>query len=77
MSSEVLGEMFEVYSADTCARKFPLVSMGGQAEGLVCANPELGLSSALAEILKYFSFKGCSKKNLTDQKKLIEIFIFG
>ena len=34
MTSEGLGEMFEGASADTCAGKFPLVSMGGRAEGL-------------------------------------------
>ena len=39
MTSEVLGEMFEGDSADTCAEKFPLVSMGGRAEGLACADP--------------------------------------
>ena len=31
--------MFEGDSADTYAEKFPLVSMGGQAEGLTCADP--------------------------------------
>jgi hypothetical protein len=31
--------MFEGDSADTCAETFPLVSMGGQAEGLACADP--------------------------------------
>ena len=30
MTSEGLGEMFEGDSADTCARKFPLVLMGGR-----------------------------------------------
>ena len=39
MTSEGLGEMFEGDSADTCAEKFPLVSMGGRAEGLACADP--------------------------------------
>ena len=39
MTSEGLGEMFEGDSADTCARKFQLVSMGGRAEGLACADP--------------------------------------
>ena len=39
MTSEELGEVFEVDSADTLARKFPLVSMGGRAEGLACADP--------------------------------------
>ena len=38
MTSEGLGEMFEGDSADMCDRKFPLVSMGGRAEGLVCAD---------------------------------------
>ena len=39
MTSEGLGEMFEGDSADTCAGKFLLVSMGGRAEGLACADP--------------------------------------
>ena len=39
LTSEGLGEMFECDSADTSAGKFPLVSMGGQAEGLTCADP--------------------------------------
>jgi hypothetical protein len=29
----------EGHSADTGAGKFPLVSMGGRAEGLACADP--------------------------------------
>ena len=40
MTSEGLEEMFEVDSADMCAEKFPLVTMGGRAEGLACADPE-------------------------------------
>ena len=31
--------MFEGDFADKCAEKCPLVSMGGQAEGLACADP--------------------------------------
>ena len=31
--------MFEGNSADMCAGKFPLVSLGGRAEGLACADP--------------------------------------
>ena len=38
MTSEGLGEMFEGDSADMCAGKFPLVLMGGRAEGLACAD---------------------------------------
>ena len=30
--------MFEVDFADKCAVKFPLTSMGGQAEDLACAD---------------------------------------
>ena len=39
MTFEGLGEMFEGDSADTCAGKFPLMSMGGRAEDLACAEP--------------------------------------
>ena len=39
LTSEGLREIFECDSADTCAGKFPLVSMGGRAEGLACADP--------------------------------------
>ena len=39
MNFEGMGEMFEGDSADTCAGKFPLVSMGGRAEGLACTDP--------------------------------------
>ena len=39
MTSEGLGEMFEGDSADMFAGKIPLVSMGGRAEGLACADP--------------------------------------
>jgi hypothetical protein len=39
MTSKGFGEMFEGDSADTCAGKFPLVLMGGRAEGLACADP--------------------------------------
>jgi hypothetical protein len=38
MTSDGLGEMFEGDSADKC-RKFPLVLVGGRAEGLACADP--------------------------------------
>jgi hypothetical protein len=38
MTSEGLREIFEGDSADMCAGIFPLVPMGGRAEGLVCAD---------------------------------------
>ena len=40
MTSKGLWEMFECDSADMCAENFPLVSMGGRAEGIACAEPE-------------------------------------
>ena len=39
MTSEGSGEMFEGDAADMCGGKFLLISMGGQVEGLVCADP--------------------------------------
>jgi hypothetical protein len=49
MTSEGLGEVFKGDSADTCTGKFPLVSMGGRANGQACADGERGPPSARAE----------------------------
>ena len=46
MTSEGLGLMFEGDSADMCAGKFPLVSMGGRAEGLACADPRTPIGTS-------------------------------
>ena len=56
ITSKGLGEVFEGDSADTCAGKFLLVSMGGRANGQACADGERGPPSARAEIL-YIAFK--------------------
>ena len=48
MTFEGLGEMFEGNSADTWARKFSIVSNGGRAESLVCADLGIGLSGVHA-----------------------------
>ena len=40
MTSEGLGEMFEGDSADMSAEKFPLMLMGGRAEGLMGGRAE-------------------------------------
>ena len=45
-TSEGLGETFEGDSADTWTRKFPLMSMGGQANSQACADGERGPPSA-------------------------------
>ena len=61
MTSEGLGEMFEGDSADTCAGKFPIVSMGGRAEGLACADPgartPIGASGNSSTFITRFSQK--------------------
>jgi hypothetical protein len=63
MTSEGLGEVFEGDSADISAGKFPLVSMGGQANGQACADGERGHPSARAEILsKLKIFNLCCQK---------------
>jgi hypothetical protein len=51
--------VFKADSADMCAGKFPLMSMGGRANGQACADGEGGPPSAQAEIL----FSIPSKKN--------------
>ena len=53
MTSEGLGEMFDGDSADICAGKFPLVSMGGRAEGSRAQTQERGPPAALAEIFSF------------------------
>ena len=45
-----LGEMFEGDSADMCARKFPLMLMGGRVEGLACAYLESGIPIGVSGI---------------------------
>ena len=50
MTLEGLGEVLKGDSADTCAGKFPLVSMGGRGDRQACADGERGPPSARAEI---------------------------
>jgi hypothetical protein len=49
MTSEWLGEVFKGDSADMCAEKFLLVSMGGRVNGRACADGERGPPLAQAE----------------------------
>ena len=51
ISSEGLGEMIEGDSADMFAGKFPLMLMGGGANGQVCADSERGPPWGRPEIL--------------------------
>jgi hypothetical protein len=50
-------ENFEGYSTDLCAKKFPLVTMGGQAEGLACADP--GARTPIGTCGIFLFFSGC------------------
>ena len=68
-------------SEDTCAGKFPLMSMGGRANGQACADGERGPPSARAEILlgsywlkSKFYFRGLRK---SFKSRLIWLLIFG
>ena len=54
MISEGLVKMFEGDSADNCAGKFPLVSMGGRAEGLACTDLGARTPIGTKEILFFF-----------------------
>ena len=55
MPSEGLGLFLKV-TLQTCApENFPLVSMGGQAEGQACADP--GASDGLTEVAEHVMSK--------------------
>jgi hypothetical protein len=58
MTFEGFGGMFDDDSADTGAKKFPLVSMGGRAEGLTCtdlgARTPIGASGIYKHIMYSF-----------------------
>ena len=58
MTSEGLREVFKGDSAETCAGKFPLVSIGGRANGQACADGERGPPSAQAEIYRNYINEG-------------------
>ena len=54
MTSEGLGETFEGDSADMYARKFPLLSIGGRAEGLACADLVAGTPIGASGFFPFF-----------------------
>ena len=79
MTSEGMGEVFEVDSADTCTGKYPLMSMGGRANGQACADGEQGPPSARAEFFFFLinhlikslkKTKRSLKTLITDDKKI-------
>jgi hypothetical protein len=76
MTSEGLGEVFKGYSADTCAGKFPLVSMGGQANGQACAEGEQGPPSARAEIFGMQPYFDPTGKTISKRKRMTTSIFF-
>ena len=71
MTSEGLGEMFEGDSADTGAGKFPLVTMGGRAEGLACADP--GARTNNSSILTFILRKGVKYSQMMFPKPVLTL----
>jgi hypothetical protein len=71
MTSDGLGEMFEGDSADTCGGKFPLMSMGGRTEGLVCA--DLGARTPIG-VSGIFSFSSHSCHRCSKPQKGLSYF---
>ena len=76
MTSEGLGEMFEGDSADMCAVKFLLESMGGRAEGLACVDPgartPIGASGNFQVVINHLPPGRCA----LDQNNLQTVYIF-
>ena len=66
MTSKGLGEMFEGDSADTCAGKFPLVSMGGKRRVSRAQTREREPPSALAEFCLLSSLSCPAKAQLVN-----------
>ena len=62
MTLEGVWEMFEGYSAETCAGKIPLLPMGGRAEGPACADTgartPIGASGIFVSLLLSFFLSG-------------------
>jgi hypothetical protein len=67
--------MFEGDSADMCAEKFPLMSMGGRAEGLACADPgartPIGMSGIFTNIYVCWYHLGFQTKKIWHLKHLL------
>ena len=79
MTSKGLGEMFEGDSADRCAGKFPLVSMGGRAEALACADPgartPIGASGNLSNVVFRGESRGNGQQLTRNQIKLLSVLL--
>ena len=63
-TSEGLGEMFEGNSSEMWAGKFPLMSMGGRAEGLACVDPGARNPIGVSRIDLFVQCKFCVSVHL-------------
>jgi hypothetical protein len=70
MTSEGLWEIFEDDSGDMCARKFPLMLMGGRAEGLACADPGARTPIGVSGNFSYLFQLGVNKFGWAEVKAL-------
>ena len=75
MTSDGLGEMFEGDSADTCAKKNPQMTIGGQAEGLVWADP--GARTPIGERNMQHDLKCVEIKNKIRGLWVNDVILFG
>ena len=62
-------------TADVCAGKLPLVSMGGRAEGLACADP--GVRTPIGGSRNFSSFLGTVFQNLRRVCRMVSNFCIG
>ena len=63
MTSDGFGEMFEGDSADMCTGNFSLMSMGGRAEGLACADPGARTPIGVSGNLFFHFHFDCNKQS--------------
>ena len=73
LTSKGLGEMFEGDSADMCAGKFPLVSMGARAEGQACA--DLGARTPIGASGNWSERSVCAALERNFQSKIMTVVL--
>ena len=72
----MLAEMFEGNSADMCAGKFPLMSMGGRAEGLAFADPGARTPIGVSGFLYTYILRAALKRAFLSYTNKIYISCF-
>ena len=64
---------FKKDSADPCGGKFPLVSMGGRAEGLACADP--GARTPIGAKGNFYQTNNLSEQKCIESQSLAQFLI--